>query len=120
MPSLPNNTPFQALQNAVFDTTLRVMGFVATWDPASGGEQVTGRVHFKNPTKVGQWSGVEFNPEAIQAEYKFGDFDGLKESADARIESEVLVIDEIEYYVLSVSADFDGKTYIAYLKPVPE
>ncbi len=118
MPSPPVNSPFQALQDSVFAITTDIMGFAAEWTPTAGGETYTARVHFKNPTKEARLSGIVFDPDAWQCEYKFGDFPGLKELVDTRGPAEIIEIDGSEYNVVAVATDWDGKTYIAYLKPV--
>lgn len=115
----PASSPFDALSRTVFNTTVNVMGYTATWTPAGGGETYTAKVHFNNPTEMVQRVGIEYNPDAWQMEYYLDDFPGLKDLADGRGSLEVVTVADQEWYVKTVIKKYDGKTYIAELKPKP-
>lgn len=117
MPNHPTNTPFEALQRSAFGVIQNQMGFVASWVPASGGDEQTARVLFQNPTEDMKLAGVDYDPSHWRAEYQIEDFVGLFEAANARQSAEVVTIEGVDYYVRKVSKKFDGKTYIAELLP---
>lgn len=110
-------SPFDNLQNLIFDTTKDLFGFECSWTAQDGGASYTGKVHFKNPTQKLKDIGVEFDPTNWEMEYRFGDFDGLQERVEARNSKEKVTVDGVEYYVINIDTDWDGKTYTAKLKP---
>lgn len=112
----PTGSIFESLQRTVFDVARRTFGFEASWTPVGGGESYEARVLFSNPTEAVQHLGIEWNAETWYMEYYLDDFPGLKASVDARANKEVILIEEQEYYIRSVTRKADGKTYLAMLK----
>lgn len=108
---------FDSLRNSVFDTTKAVFGRQAEWIAADGGASFSGRVHFNNPTEALKVQGFEFQADAIEIEYREGEFAGLKERVDKRGTSETITIDSTEYLVRQVVRIHDGSTYLARLVP---
>lgn len=113
---------FDNLQNLVFDTAKGLYGYDASWTAVDSGAAWTGKVLFKNPTEQYQLGVAQFqyDPYRYEMEYKFGDFEGLKERVDKRSTDEVVTIDGKEYFVRAVDTLFDGKTYKATLTPVAD
>lgn len=112
-------SPFDLLSKSVFAATVETMGYVATWEPAGGGDTQTAKVHFNNPTEAVQRVGIEYNAESWNMEYYEGDFVGLKTAVDARGSAESIQAAGKEWFVKSVIQKHDGKTYIAELKLKP-
>jgi hypothetical protein len=110
---------FDRLQARVFDTAGRVMGYDAVWTRESDGQEVTGRVLFKEPTEKEKLAGgdsYEYTPRVFYAEYRDGVFPGLFDSARQGI-SELLEVAGNSYIVIDVQAKFDGRTFVAKLQP---
>lgn len=110
---------FDRLQAQAFDQVGRVMGYDAVWTRESDGQEVTGRVLFKEPTEKEKLSGgdsFEYTPRVFYAEYKQGDFPGLFDSARAGI-TELFEVNGGSYLVVDVQAKFDGRTFVAKLQP---
>lgn len=112
---------FDTLQKRVFNTTLRVYGYSATWTPTNGGPVYTGLCHFQNPTQVEQTAGPAQYPEPQwRLEYFNDQFPGLLESVNAAQVVEVVIIDGTSYQCRSAMLDFDGKTVKIELNPTPD
>lgn len=110
---------FDVLQNGLFDTVKNQFGFSASWTAADSSAYWEGLVLFRNPTQVAALAGFgQYDPTMWEMEYKEGDFPGLRELVDIRATEEMVVIDGVMYYVRSVSAIFDGRTFKATLQPV--
>ena len=110
---------FDSLRNTVFDNTRAGFGRQAVWMAADGGASFSGLVHFNNPTESLKTLGFEFQVDAIEIEYREGEFEGLKERTDKRNSSEVITIDGTEYLVRQVLQIHDGGTFLAKLVPKP-
>jgi hypothetical protein len=106
--------PFQKLQDKVFDTVTKIMGYDASWTPVSGGSAHTARVNFRSPNLKELTSGFQFSPKMIMAEWKKGDFSGLEITFSNH--NEHLVINSVTYNVINVKANFDGQTFEAVLE----
>lgn len=117
---METGTPFDVLQSAVFETTKAVFGYECSWTAQDKGGSYSGKVHFSNPTEALRTIGVEYDPTAWEMEYKDGDFPGLKERVDRRDSKERVNIAGTEYWVKQILTKFDGKTFVASLKPVVE
>lgn len=105
---------FDALQDAAFNIVTNTMGYTASWTPSSGNPLIA-NVLFKDATQSAKLLDQIFDPKFCIAEYKYGDFTGLKEAAD-RGNEEIIIINGITYGVLKVESDYDGKTLKAHLK----
>lgn len=106
---------FDSLQRTAVDKVNNLYGEAASWSPSGGGAAKTGKVLFENPTRAMELTGMEFDPEAIIAEYFDNDFAGLAEAANAN-QSEIFVINGTEYNVRQVLRKYDGKTRLAILE----
>lgn len=114
---MPSN--FDALQKGMFNVVKNIMAFPANWTASDNSSTWEGLVLFKNPTEKLSLSGFgEYDPNMWEMEYQEGDFSGLKDLVDGRSTLEIVTIDGVEYYVKSVAAIYDGKTYKAILNPV--
>lgn len=105
---------FDGIQDLLFNQTLDVFGFTASWSPSNGGAVITGRIHFRNPTTKEVLAGAEFHPSDPYMEYYEGSFPGLKAAVDAG-RTEYIVVNSTSYGVKEITKKADGKTYIAKL-----
>jgi len=108
---------FDRLKNNMFDITLNVMGYDASWTNSQTAEILTAKVHFKYPTPPEDLAGVEYFPQEPYMEFKQGDFEGLKELVDDN-STETVIIDGRSYYVRSVDRKYDGDTLTAVLADI--
>lgn len=113
-------SPFDGLQKAVFDATSNLFGYSASWTPANGGDLLTAKVHFKNPTEEVRLAGVQWSADEWTMEYFEEDFTGLKSAVDKRNSKEKVTIGDSDFWVRKIEKNFDGKTYVASLQPVDE
>lgn len=93
------------------------MGDLAIWIPSDGSAPtgISGKVLFSNPTKKDKLSDIEYNPFSWQMEYHKDLFVKLKEFVDGG-ETEIVTINETEYYVKSVITKWDGDLSMAALE----
>jgi len=110
-------TPFDGIQDALFETVKSVYGTDASWAPSTGGPALTAKVLFKEPTNEKELAGREYNPIQWIMEYKQGDFDNLFELVRSGT-SEMVTIDNQNYYVRTVTALYDGKTLKSLLEKI--
>lgn len=110
--------PFDAIQENAFDTVTATMGYDATWTPQGTTTEQTARILLKEPTQEYSQEGFRYTPFNYLMEYRRGFFNGLIDSA-RRNASEIVTIGENTYYVRSVRAKYDGKTYVALLEIIP-
>lgn len=109
---------FDNLQDGLFNTTTRVFGYDAEWQPSAGGALQTARVHYKKPNEArDQFREVEYNPYIHEMEYKEGDFVGLAAAVRAGV-SETVTVNGADFYVREIKGHWDGKTYRAQLEPI--
>jgi hypothetical protein len=106
---------FDRLEEQAFDVVTKTMGYVATWQPATGALQ-TAEVLYYNPDEKQNFSQVDFEPQVPYMEYRKGFFEGLKEAIDNK-EVAVVTINNQSFDVLDVNTKFDGKTIVAKLQP---
>jgi hypothetical protein len=104
---------FDSLQESAFSIVTNTMGYTASWQ-LSIGEAKLARVLFKDATETAKILDQVYSPKNCMIEYKQGDFPGLKEAADSGSE-EMITINGLQYGVLEVNSEFDGKTLLAYL-----
>lgn len=104
---------FDDLQNMMFDVVSDTMGYDAVWITAS--PQKTARVLLKEPTEQYDLNGVPYSPFNYMMEYRRGEFDGLIDNVRHNSD-ERLLINGSEYYVRTIQAAYDGKTYRALLE----
>lgn len=110
------SNPFDGYMQKAFDVTTTVMGYDATWTPSTGGEQKTGRVHYREPNEKDMIaSGVQYMPFAFFMEYKVGVFDGLQEAV-RHGNIEIVTVNGASHYVRSVVSISDGQTFEAQLE----
>lgn len=106
---------FDKLQDTAFNVVTNTMGYTATWIPTAGGAEKVATVLFNGPSDKEKLADASYSPEKIWMEYKAGDFDGLKESADDS-NFETITISGIGVFVIkSIDQKYDGKTFVAYL-----
>lgn len=111
---------FDALQSSVFDTTLAIMGYEATWTKPNG-DTVTGMMHFKDASQDQRViRGFEMTQSAYTAEWKHGDFEGLFEAVQSNLTEERITINGATFLGQFAQSLFDGKTYICRLVPYNE
>ena len=111
-------TEFDDMAAQAFSTVAALMGEDAVWHSSSGNE-VTGKVLFKNPTEplpIGDSEQYEYRPDDVTVEYYASTFDGLKEAVDAG-NKEYITAREMTYFIREITTKFDGKTYVAHLEP---
>lgn len=110
------SNPFDGYLQNIFDVTTNTMGYDATWTPSLGGEQLTGRVHYREPNEKDMIaSGVQYMPFVFIMEYKVGVFNGLQESVRTG-NTEIVVVNNASHYVRSVTKIADGQTFEAQLE----
>lgn len=108
---------FDGLLKTVFNTTTKLMGYDAEWQPHAGGALQTARVHYKKPNEVRVLdTAFSYNAEHHTMEYLEGAFVGLFESKRAGVD-EYVTIEGTRFYVEQVVAYWDGKTLVATLSP---
>lgn len=110
--------PFDAIQENAFDTVSATMGYDAVWQPSDNSTEQTARVLLKEPTQEYTQEGFRYTPFNYLMEYRRGFFVGLIDKARQNA-SEIVSIGDNDYYVRSVRAKFDGKTYVALLELIP-
>lgn len=93
----------------------RVYGYDATWQPSVGGSLQTGRVLLKEPTSDYELGGVTFTPFCSIMEYFVGVFPELFNAANNK-RNETVTVNDVEYYVRTVTAKYDGKTFVAVIE----
>ena len=108
---------FDHLQDTVFDTTTRTMGYDATWTPSAGGAIHSARVLLNEPTESEKLGFVNkgYEPPESMMEYRDGVFDGLEASV-RNGGAESVTIDGRTFTVQHVIRRYDGKTLVAYLE----
>lgn len=113
---------FDDAQSVTFKTTAKTFGYAATWVPSVGGDPlnpIKAQVLYNDPTAEEKIEDTEYDPYAYQMEYEKGDFDGLKDAADA-LKTEKVVIDTRfglkTFFVRKVRGKYDGNTYLATLE----
>jgi hypothetical protein len=108
---------FDDIAEQVFSAVTALMGENAVWHSSSGND-VTGKILFKNPTEplpIGDSEQYEYRPNNVTVEYYAGTFDGLKEAVDAG-KKEYITVEGTTYFVQDITTKFDGKTYVAHLE----
>lgn len=114
------STPFDGFLQHAFDITTNVMGYDAVWTPSLGGEQKTGRVHYREPSEKDlMTSGITYMPFVFIMEYKVTVFTGLLESVQQG-NIEIVVINGASHRVRSVFKTADGQTFEAYLDKITD
>ena len=111
-------TEFDDMAGQAFSAVTALMGEDAVWHSSSGND-VAGRVLFKNPTEplpIGDTEHYEYRPDNVTVEYYEGTFDGLKEAVDAG-NKEYITARETTWFVQDITTKFDGNTYVAHLEP---
>lgn len=108
--------PFDAMQNTVFKTVQRTMGYPATWAPQAGGDTITATVLFKDATERAKILDVEYDPRKVIAEFQTGDLDALVTAVRSSKSEEVLIVNGQSYGVLQIISRYDGKTYYAEMQ----
>lgn len=118
---MPN--PFDGLSMNIFDIVTQTMGYDAEWLPSLGGALQTGQVLFSKPTQHTEnfqyrdkYGSIEYDPNQYRMEYKEGVFSSLKAAVDNN-QTERVSIEGNTFYVMQIHQVFDGRTYIAVLKP---
>lgn len=102
----------ESAQSVVYDA----MGSDASWTPSNGGDAITGRVLYNEPTKEEGVAGIEYEAESPWMEYMEGEFDGLWEAVRSN-KPETIIVNGRSFVTLKKgSRKFDGKTIIIYLK----
>lgn len=110
---------FDALQNMAFNTVTDVMGVEAIWTPSAGGEPITARVLFNEPTAKEETADQPYEPQRSSIEYKEGDLPGLYELVK-RNKAEAIMVNGIAYVTMRGERKYDGKTIVVYLSPDEE
>lgn len=114
--------PFDSIQATAFKTVASTFGYAATWTPSQGGEQKSATVLYKDATEKHGLSNVDFESERYQMEFQKGDFDGMKEAVAAGENERVFIqtteTDNLQFVVQRTETKFDGKTIIAFLRPL--
>lgn len=103
---------FDSLQNTMFNTVTKTMGYDATWN------LLTARVLFKGPTEKEKLKDADYDPDKLEMEYKAGDFVGLYTLLENNEMQTVTIIGIGNFTVKSVAKKFDGKTFIARLQVI--
>ena len=114
-------TDFDNFAGQVFLTVTNLMGENAIWQKSKS-KQVEGKILFKDPTEpiqIGDIEKYDYRPTQATVEYYKGSFDGLKRKVDAKIPQYMLVRGK-KYLITEITSKFDGKTYVAHLKPCKE
>lgn len=106
---------FDDLQDMMFDAVSDTMGYDAVWITAI--PQKNARVLLKEPNEEYDLNGVRYSPFNYMMEYRLGEFDGLVDNVRQN-EDERVSINGTEYYVRTVQAVYDGKTYRALLEKI--
>lgn len=114
---------FDTIQKNMVTKVNSLYGYRAVWVPTDLSGQQVAQILFKDPTREKDISGlVEYDPKNIYAEFKIGDFPGLRDLANAADSQEQMSIEETDatrlYYVRQVNLKYDGKTCIAVLERV--
>lgn len=113
---------FDSLKEMAFNTVTSLMGYTATWNPSEGGDQRTGTVTLMGPTEILKILDYEYSPNRYAMEYLEGNFPGLKEAADQKLEESIFIKVEVdpdvieEYYLRRVTQIVDGDNYLAVLE----
>ncbi len=106
---------FDDLQRGAFGVVTHTMGYAASWQPTAGGAVQTATVLFKDASQTARVLQIEYDPKRAMIEYYDGHFNGLKASVNAK-NDEVIMVNGVQYGVNAITADADGKTYIAHLE----
>lgn len=110
MPSL-----FDQQRKVMYGTVLGLYGVVALWNSLDGLISFTGTVLVNTPTIKDLVDGSGFIVETPYFEYNLDDIPGLKIRVDTKGSYEVIIIDDIPYFVTGVELKNDGKNGKAYL-----
>jgi hypothetical protein len=111
---------FDALEKSMMDVVTTQFGYSASWTPSAGGDQQTGMVLFKSPTKKQQVQVADFTGDIYyQMEYRKGVFDGLVAAVQNSHNTEVVTIDSVNYNCRFVKQKYDGDTIVVTLE-LPE
>lgn len=112
---------FDDLQDNVFDTVQKVMGYPCVWEPSQGGDAMTITGLLNEPTTNEKLGFVTQGYDGIESmiEYREGQFPGLWESTRSG-NDEYILGNGNRYFVHHVVKRYDGKTLIAYLQSAPE
>lgn len=106
---------FDDIQSDVFNTVTATFGDTATWIPSNNQPAQTAAVLLNNPSETSKILDVPYSPDKSMAEYKKGNFEGLKALVDSGSD-ESITINGTNYGVLQVLTKYDGKTLIAHLQ----
>lgn len=103
---------FDTAARVAFNTTTAVMGYDAEWHKKDE-TVVMARVHVKDPDTETDLGDKKYVPRDVMIEYMRGDFDGLKELADAN-KAETIKINlwgtVYDFYTVKGKKVFDGQT----------
>jgi hypothetical protein len=109
---------FDNLQTAMYGTVTHTMGYDATWQPSTGGLQLSARVLFNGPTEQEKINSANYEPDKLEMEYQEGDFEGLKNLTDQNSFETINIVGIGNFTVQSILKKFDGKTNKARLQSV--
>lgn len=114
---------FDGLKLSVHDTTANLFGEQCTWTPSTGGAAKVDMVNFSQPEiqdALGDMSAMRFEFYAWEnrMEYRAGQFEGLKELADAGTFETVTISGKGDFKVSKVIKIWDGDTFQAKLERV--
>jgi hypothetical protein len=111
---------FDTLQDTAFSVVTTTMGDAGSWIPSGGGAEQTAKVLYNGPTEKEKLLSAEYDPERVYIEYQSGSFPGLFETVKSSATMEVITITgKGDFYVKSVTKEWDGKSFKAYLKFKP-
>ncbi len=111
------NNLFDHFQTNALSIARRVFGYDAVWTKSTGGTE-NGRVLLKEPTSDYELGGVTFTPFCSVMEYHQGTFSELFNAVNSK-RNESVSVNGVDYYVRTVTAKNDGKTYIAIIERKP-
>jgi hypothetical protein len=114
---------FDKIQKGVFKVAHSTFGYMVSWAPSAGGETITAKVLFKEPTKKDETGGMQYSPFSYSMEFDKDDLPGFIDAVRNN-DLEIVIIYEIgktvdtgiEYYARTVESIWDGKTYMSLLE----
>lgn len=111
-------SPFDAIQDTVFNTVTAIFGETAVWLPSAGGDSLSAAVLYKDPSAKYGIGESEFDVEEYYMEYKQGDLPGLKEAVNNGYLESLTITSKtgsMDFFVRKCTKKFDGKTIVAIL-----
>lgn len=115
---------FERMQKRLFDLTTTVFGYKAVWLPSpQNPTDIEGDVNYRQPNEKDMIrSNGDYEPASYFMEYREPFFKGLYESVRDNNVEYVSIVDQysvVHYYIIrSIKAQWDGKTFFAFLEEV--